>query len=159
MRRHGREERRASRSAESASAGADGSRRRRFMGVSFRVCIGFQFGASRRPPCGNARRCSSWYHLRSRGRRTGGRRTVGRARKNHRATVHCSRDCHVQRSIRDNHWSIKSVGRTRPHNILLMEPVSNPSCLVWQLGRGRPPGLSLVNQNNPYLTEREVRAT
>ena len=60
---------------------------------------------------------------------------------------------------RDNHWSIKSVGRTRPHNILLMEPVSNPSCLVWQLGRGRPPGLSLVNQNNPYLTEREVRAT
>ena len=60
---------------------------------------------------------------------------------------------------RDNHWSIKSVGRTRPQNILLMEPVSNPSCLVWQLGRGRPPGLSLVNQNNPYLTEREVRAT
>ena len=60
---------------------------------------------------------------------------------------------------RDNHWSITSVGRTRPQNILLMEPVSNPSCLVWQLGRGRPPGLSLVNQNNPYLTEREVRAT
>ena len=46
-----------------------------------------------------------------------------RARKNHRATVHCSRDCHVLRSIRDNHWSIKSVGRTRPQNILLMEPV------------------------------------
>ena len=52
-----------------------------------------------------------------------------------------------------------AVGRTRSQNILLMEPVSNPSCLVWQLGRGRPPGLSLVNQNNPYLTEREVRAT
>ena len=49
--------------------------------------------------------------------------------------------------------------KLKTQNILSMEPVSNPSCLVWQLGRGRPPGLSLVNQNNPYLTEREVRAT
>ena len=57
---------------------------------------------------------------------------------------------------RDNHWSIKSVGRTRPQNILLMEPVSNPSCLVWQLGRGRPPGLSLVNQTIP--TEQNERS-
>ena len=32
---------------------------------------------------------------------------------------------------------------------LLMEPVSNPGCLIWQLGRGRPPGLSLVNQTIP----------
>ena len=59
---------------------------------------------------------------------------------------------------RDNHWSIKSVGRTRPQNILLMEPVSNPSCLVWQPGRGRPTRPLSREPNNPYLTEREVRA-
>ena len=52
---------------------------------------------------------------------------------------------------RDNHWSIKSVGRTRPQNILLMEPVSNPSCLVWQPGRGRPTRPLSREPNNPYL--------
>ena len=58
---------------------------------------------------------------------------------------------------RDNHWSIKSVGRTRPQNILLMEPVSTSSCLVWQPTRGRPTRPLSREPNNPYLTEREVR--
>ena len=64
----------------------------------------------------------------------------------------------MRRSIRDNHWSIKLVGRTRPQNIFRMEPVSNPSCLVWQPGRGRPTRPLSREPNNPYLTEREVRA-
>ena len=51
-----------------------------------------------------------------------------------------------------------AVGRTRPQNILLMEPVSNPSCLVWQPGRGRLTRPLSREPNNPYLTDREVRA-
>ena len=37
--------------------------------------------------------------------------------------------------------------------------LSNPSCLVWQPGRGRPTRPLSREPNNPYLTEREVRAT